>query len=133
MMLRLSAALASCGAVYAAYVLFDSSDFEAGTVNSHHSMCAAFALIASTLIIAAPPQISAASVAVKSTGGLALVVGLSIAVAAWSIPYSDDSGYLGIITVMFGLPMLGLLSVAAVLVALGTLIAELVASKATGR
>ncbi|WP_152347363.1 hypothetical protein [Brevibacterium sp. CFH 10365] len=129
MMLRLSAALASCGAVYAAYVLFDSADFEAGTVNSYHSMCAAFVLIASTLIIAALPRTQTANVAVKTFGGLALIVGLATAVASWSIPSSGAEEYLGIITLMFGLPLLGLLSTASVLVALGMTIAELIASR----
>lgn len=128
-MLKLSAALAACATCYAAFSLYETADFEAGNVNANYSLCAAFSLLTCTLIIAAMPNFPKARVALRIFSAISLIVGITSAWAAWSIPNAGATDMLGIVALMIALPVLGIFSVAAVLLAVSGLVANLIVVK----
>ncbi len=128
-MLKLSAALAACATSYAAFSLYEAADFEAGNINENYSLCAALSLLTCTLIISAMPNFPKALIALRIFSTISLIVGIAAAWAAWSIPNAGATDMLGIVALMIALPILGIFSVATVLLAVSGLVVNLIAAK----
>lgn len=125
-MLKLSAAVTSCATAYAAFILQQNAEFEAGNVITNYSLCAALVLLTCTLIVLASPSWPKAALALGLFNAFVLVVGVAGAWAAWSIPAAAATDMLGSVVIVMVMPTLGILSVIAVILAIGKIAADLI-------